>query len=270
VSDFAVVDLHDVYSTGFAVSNEAGAPVNPATSTCTINLPDGTVVTPSLTNPSTGQLRLDFATTQEGRHWGWVETTVPGKREPFEFDVTVSLSIVSLPHVRAKLNFISAASDSEVRASMESATDYIEGIAGAVVRRTIVETDTPYNGCLPLAHWPVLSLTSVVGAYGYSATLDVATLHVTRAGILEPNMGAWLPPYPLTVTYVAGRVVVPALIRDAALDYIRWDWESQRPADTRFTRFSPAGGDDFTDQPTATPPYKIAAKLARYAQPVSA
>jgi hypothetical protein len=45
-----------------------GVPTNPATATCTIKQPDGTLTTPSTTNPVTGTIHVEFTPDQSGTH----------------------------------------------------------------------------------------------------------------------------------------------------------------------------------------------------------
>jgi hypothetical protein len=167
-----VIDLGDTYSTEFAVEDAAGDPANPASSSCSLTLPDGTTVAPSLTNPSTGVLRLDYVTVQEGRHSGKVTATVSStvKVQPFEFDVVVSRAIVSLAYVRDELNFMSTANDEEVRRRIEAATDFVEGKTGPVARRTVgPEIVRPAGGELWLRA-PAISVSAITAAYGRSET----------------------------------------------------------------------------------------------------
>lgn len=46
----------------------AGVPTNPATVTCTIRQPDGTLATPGTTNPVIGTIHVEFTPTQAGNH----------------------------------------------------------------------------------------------------------------------------------------------------------------------------------------------------------
>jgi hypothetical protein len=229
-------------------------------SACSLTLPDGTTVVPSLTNPSTGLLRLDYLTVQEGHHSGKVTATVAStvKLQAFEFDVVVSRALVSLADARARLNFTSTVSDEEMRSYIESATDYVEGLIGPVVRRTLVEKVKPADGLLFLSA-PVISLTTITDTYGYGQTYNVANF-LADGSTIYPLANTVTVCYPVTVTYVGGRVIVDPMIRDAALDYIKWDWESQRGASG-----SPFQGEgEFEPGVSATPPYRIAQKLQRY------
>ena len=171
-----MIDLGDTYSTEFAVEDIAGAPANPSSSVCSLTLPDGTVVAPSLTNPSTGVLRLDYVTVQEGHHFGTITATVSStvKVKPFEFDVEVSRAIPSLADVRAHLNFgTGTTNDEELRRVTESATDFVEGRIGPVVQRTVGPVIvTPAGGELWLKA-PAISVSAITAAYGRSETYTV-------------------------------------------------------------------------------------------------
>ncbi len=267
----AVVDLHDVYTTGFEVRAAptypatTGALTTPSVYSATLSLyPDGASTSASLTVISTGILQLTYATTVEGHYEGYIETT-PGGRQPFSFDVVVPRMIVSLMDIRTHLNLSSTTNDEELRAMCMAATDYVEGIVGPVVRQTITRTFTPGSDGQVFFDGPVISVSSITDTYGYGWTYNVANYYLDTSGVLTPlAYTTSRTGYPVTVTYVAGYTVVPALIREAALDYIKWAWESQRgPSGSPFQ----GGEGEFPDLTTATPPYKIAQKLQRYVVP---
>ena len=69
--------------------------------------------------------------------------------------------------------------------------------------------------------------------------------------------------YPVKVVYTAGRTVVPALLRSAALDYLKWDWLSQRGSQPQ--------GFGVADELAALPgsvPYKIRQKIYTASPPM--
>lgn len=228
-----MLDAGDVYSTTFEVRNTAGTLTTPASHALTLTLPDGTTATPTLTVASVGVLRLDYATTQAGRYSGRLVTTGPDSAHTFTFDAAevTAGGVVSLADAKAHLNITDATHDEELRTFIDAASQWVESRVGAVVRRS--RTDTVYaNGnALLLPKAPVISVTTVAGTYGYSDTYSTAagSLYLDAdAGIVHLPTGQSWSTSPLTVTYVAGRAVVPAAIRLAALMYLKALWETQR------------------------------------------
>ncbi len=226
-----MIDVGDVYSVTFEVRNSSGVLTTPASNTCTLTLPDATVVTPTLTVSSVGVLRLDYATVQAGRHSGRLVTTTPSSAHSFSFDVDAAATgIVSLGDTRAHVNFTATTSDEEIRDMIDAATEWVEHRIGPVVRRTITASMYPSGGELFLER-PVISLTSITSAYGYTTVYDVAAVYTDLAtGVVHYGYTGSTFSYPVTVTYVAGRAVVPAAIRVATLMIVKSLWETQRGA----------------------------------------
>src|SRR5215218_11088411 len=75
------LNLGGVIRLTYTVKNDTGVLTNPSTSVLTITQPDGTFATPSITNPSTGLLRADFAPAQAGLHSAHWATTGPTTAE---------------------------------------------------------------------------------------------------------------------------------------------------------------------------------------------
>jgi hypothetical protein len=256
------------------ITDDNGALINVTTVVATITLPDGTTATPAVTNPTTGTYKIAYTPTQSGRHTiRWVGTgtstatlTLPVVfTDEFDVDEAAPSGIVSLAEAKAHLNMTSTTNDEELRRYIDAATDFIESRIGYVVRRTVVETVYPSGGVLFLTG-PVISLTTMVAAYGYSGVYSVANYSIAPGSAVLPNYGSSSLYYgPVTVTYVAGRAVVPALIRQAALDYIAWKWETQRGATP-----APGMGGEFEVTTPATVPFKILQALEPYALAVVA
>lgn len=259
-----MIELGDVVPLSITVRDAAGAPADATTVTLSITQPDGTAAT--ITNPRTsttaGVYDYDFTPVQAGRHnVRWVATGANASAYEDVFDVaaTPSRAIVSLANVKARLGKNSTATDEELRRVVAAATDWIESEIGPVVRQTRTRTVTPSGGMLFL-DGPVISLTTVVAAYGYPGTYDPLTMFLDGdTGIVRPAYAGLPFCYPVTVTYLAGRAVVPALVQEAALDYIEWLWESRRGAAPL-----PLQGAEYEVTTPMTTPLRIAQKLAPY------
>ena len=261
-------DLGDPVPLSVSVYDTANVLANATAVVCTITLPDGTTVTPAVTNASTGVYTTTYTPTLPGRHgvrWVATGTNASSYTDAFDTDEAAPTGIVSLAEVKAHLNMTSTANDEELRRYIDAATDFIEYRIGAVVRRSIIKTVNPAgDGRLYLPD-PVISLTTITDAYGYGATYSVANYVGDASGVVRGVAYSSTFSYPVTVTYVGGRAIVPALIRQAALDYVAWRWESQRGPTPL-----PLPGGEFEVQAAATVPYKILQALEPYMTPVVA
>lgn len=174
--------------------------------------------------------------------------------------------IASLQEVKDHLNLAGSSSDDEVARFNAAATAFVERHVGPVAMRTITETVTPTSSGLIFLSAPVISITSMAAAYGYPGTYTAANwtpdgYSIRAAYGLETSYAT----YPLTVTYVGGYATVPADLREATLDYVKWRWMSQRGATSL-----PTMGDEFAVVPTATVPYKVMEVIDGYRQTVIA
>lgn len=262
-------DLGDPVPLSVQVKDSTGALANAGAITLTITLPDGTSATPTVSNPSTGVYTASYATTQAGHHAvRWVATGLNASAftDAFEVDVAAPSGLVSLAEVRAHLEFrnpdTANAKDEELRRYIDAATDFIESRIGPVVRRTITEVVRPASGILFMSG-PVISVTSITDTYGYGSTYNVANF-LPDGSAIYPLANVATVSYPVTVTYVGGRAVIPALIRQAALDYVKWMWDSSQRGPTSLPV------EDFGVQPQATVPFRILQALEPYMSPVVA
>lgn len=232
-------DFGDTVPLRLEVYNTAGALTNATTNTLTIQLPDGTTVTPSTTNTGTGIYECLYVTTQAGLHqWYW-GSTVPATGETGSFDVSAQFPglIVSLAEAKAFLNIDDTDQDDELRAMLEGVTAVVEGGdgkdfpgVGPVVRRTVTTRVDSWGGSgWVLPYTQVLSLTS--GAYISDASVVSVAGYTAVDGILRPPVGGALPSSPWTLTYVVGRPTLPANIRLGALEILKQAWASQRGSD---------------------------------------
>lgn len=140
---------------------------------------------------------------------------------------------LTLAEVKAHLNIpdVDTGSDAELVGAMDAAVEWLEARVGPVDQRTVTEV-VPAGAALLLSYTPVLSLTSVAGAYGNGQSIDVATLYLDgAAGVVKGASGTRRFAYPVTVTYVAGLSnpsTCPASYRQATLEIIRAIWGAQR------------------------------------------
>lgn len=228
-------DLGTSVAIATTVTDAAGVETTAATAVLTITLPDGTTATPAVGTPTdAGRYLVTYVPTQPGRHVvRWVFTN-PDAAVTDVFDVEPADPgfIVSLADARTHLNLRSSTNDDELRSFIAAATEVIEkdpdiGV-GPVVVRTYTEQASA-GRCLTLWRTPVVSITSVEPYQTVGTSYDPAGLVFDSVtGIVERSDGLWFTGGPFSVTYKAGRSVVPANIRLAALEMIKHWWESQR------------------------------------------
>lgn len=231
-----MIDLGAVQQMAVDVRDASGTLVDPTSATLTLTLPDGSTLTPAVPLPSAapGKLRVDYVTTQVGRHAWRMVTSNPTTAYSDVFDVrpAVPVGIVSLADVRAQLNFAATdtANDDELRGFVGAATRAVERELGRVVVRRSVTGRFTVNGSaaeLLLRNVPVISLTSAVSADG-ATTWDIAGLRVdSETGLVTVVSGPAFTGV-LDVTYQAGLVVIPENYRLASLIIIQHLWETQR------------------------------------------
>lgn len=222
-------DLGDVVPLTVNITDAASAPTNASSVVLTVTLPNGTTVTPSPTNPTTGTYQVDYLTTVPGRHIvRWVSEG-PGSAYTDVFDVRDAAipHIVSLRDMKTHLDIKGASRDEELRGVIEAVTGMIEEHLGmAAVRSTRTEEHKIRSG-LVLNWTPVQSLVSLALVDG-TYTWDVSSLHVSSAGVVTSPLG--VAPYGhVTVSYIAGPSVIPAKYREAAEYTVQHLWKSKRP-----------------------------------------
>lgn len=109
--------------------------------------------------------------------------------------------------------------DAELALVAGAAVDAVEGIIGPILHRSVSETVSPRRGEVLLSTFPVVSVTSL-------AHDDTEVDHALSGGVglitgIDYNAT-------LSVTYVAGRTVVPDAVVMAILIIARHLWNLQR------------------------------------------
>jgi uncharacterized phiE125 gp8 family phage protein len=229
----ADIDLGAAYLIAFDVTDADGALVHANTVTLTVTLPDGTTVTPGITDAVTGQYRLTYLPATAGRYQWAAVTTVPNTSWGDTFNVRAYASLISLAEAKAHLNITGTASDDELRNFLSAATELIETKVGPCVRRTVTSRIAGSNGGqIALPAYPVTSVTSVTSTTPGGPTWTTAQLDVDGdAGIVSvlPSAPAfWWGPW--DVAYVTGRTVIPERFLHACKEQVRHLWETQRGA----------------------------------------
>ena len=209
-----------------------GALVTAATAVVTVTLPDGTTVTPAVTETATtGIYQADYPTTVPGRHtvrWVW---TTPAHAYTDVFDVSDEAppAILSLAAAREHLNLRDTREDQEARFWNTAATRCVEALVGPVVPRDFSERhDERRMSALVLRRTPVIAVTAVEPVLATGRGYDVGDLVVDRETGLVSLASGGLLYGPLRVTYRAGRPVIAENIAGAARIILQHLWRTQR------------------------------------------
>jgi hypothetical protein len=255
------IDLGDPVPLSIEVKDPAGALANGGSVALTVTQPDGAAAGPFTVSPTTtGVYDYTFTPSQVGRHQvRWVSTGANAASYSDAFDVSPGDmgSIIGLADAKAQLRVTQSTNDEELRLYLSSVTALVEHECGAIIPTShteIVEADDT----IVLAKSPVMSLTSVVPTFTDVGVLCVPTYVLDGpSGMLRQqpfffsNWGFDYGPTGsfsryrgrLTVTYVAGRPVVPPALQTAARIILAELWTTRRLAGPK-----PAGGGEQEQQ----------------------
>jgi hypothetical protein len=225
-------DLGDVVPLDFRTVDGNGNPANAGSVALTIGKPDGTSETPAVTNPETGQYRVNYVPTLEGLHTvRWVATGANAAASQDVFNVReVTDQVISLEQARNQLRLTSPNGNDDLRTFIAAATVAIEDHVGRKVVRRTITAEKHYGVCgvVILKRSPVLSLTSVSTIDGVT-TWNVNDLDVdTDTGIVTALTGPRLSGN-LKFTYLCGMRVVPVNYLMAARYIVEQLWQTMRP-----------------------------------------
>lgn len=261
-------DLGDVVPLGITITDSTGANANASAVTCSIYQPDGTLVTGSVTNPSTGLYNCDFQPTQNGRHAvKWVATGTNASAYSDEFLVRdfTELGIVGLDEVKNHLNIplTDTTLDDELRSFIDAGSDLAESYVGQILgRRTF--TSELYDGgqeFIRIRNPKAMTITSVyengalVSSSNYVLDYTGQRLYRIGSGTLYAtnSYGYWTAGMNnISITYVAGYVNPPMAAKQGVLEIIRHLWQTQRGAINVMSRTQ--SGDELYNTPTYSLP----------------
>lgn len=240
-----MLDVGDTHRLRWVSRDAGGNPVQPATVTLTITLPDGTTDTPSVAPAADGIHTYDYVVTQYGRHVvRWVAT------DPDDAFMDVFSAadpdwpvLVGLDEVRRHLRYRDDdhSDDEELRAFIASASAVVEDITGTVGRRTVVETNSGGDWYIVLSRSPVVEVTKVVVD---GQEIDLGDCTWSPSGLLARRSGRWPGGlHNVEVTYVAGRKAVPPNVHNGVLELIRINWRPQQGGN--YSPFDGGNTDDF-------------------------
>lgn len=232
-------------------SRDASGVLVDATITLAVTRDDGTVFpAPAPVHDSTGLYHADIVTDASGV-WSWIASTPGDAVGSGQWYVrTGGPQLLSLTEAKDTLNKAKAvtADDEELRDWIDGITYVIERRAGAVVRRTVVETYDGGRSRIGLRRGPVIEVVSVreVWAPGEVRTLtaeppfggavsdDQFLARVGERGVYRRQSGttAMFPAGSgnVEVSYVVGRSPVPENYRQAARELLTHHWRASQLA----------------------------------------
>jgi hypothetical protein len=272
-------DLGDLVPLSFQIRDTTGALANATTVTLNITQPDSTISGPfTLTSATTGVYNYDYLPVQVGRHVArCVATGANASSFSDAFDVAPADmgAVISLADAKGHLNIQSTINDDELRLYLSAVTNIVEAQVGLVVPRTFTEVMGAFTSIV-LNREPVISVTSMLttagvdlsGYFALNGEAGMLQLIPTTIGYpfayrpynfpgqpLDRLYYQGLLPFyqgqPITVTYQAGRQVVPAGWQLAARMILNELWASRRGAMAMPAR----GGDQ--EQPVVGTDYTL-------------
>jgi hypothetical protein len=236
-----MIDLGSAYTIAVSVYDGNGTLANAGTFALTITLPDGTAVTPDVTNPPavTGQYAYAYATVQSGRHAWRAVTDSPVWAQTGVFDVgdAANPSILSLEDAKIRLgiDLADTTDDDELRSKLTGLTGALERAKNEVIaRRSVTEAGMHHRGrCLRLTRVPVISLDTLTAENcTVTTTFDVSLFRVDPESGLAYRMSGPAPCGWVTSVYTAGYTVIPSDYIEGAGVLLEHLWETRRGAGT--------------------------------------
>jgi hypothetical protein len=227
-------DVADTVPLAWDVKDSAGALIDADTVTLTLTLPDGTATPLVVTNPpaATGQYRVTYLPTVEGRYVWRAVTTGPNTayQDAFEVRTSVSPALLSLADTKTHLRIPAAttAFDDQLREFIEAATEIVESYVGPIVHRSYVRRVTGGRDVIILPHTQILSVESFTPVQIGVPPLPLTYLAVdSEAGDIRRTDRGYFPWGLYDVAYTVGRTYTKSNWGLAAKIIIKHNWETQ-------------------------------------------
>lgn len=137
-------------------------------------------------------------------------------------------ALLTLPEAKEALNITSQVNDNEVAAYLDAVTDLIEAYIGPCSVQTFTQTLHGARVFL-LAHTPVMAVTSINGVLTGALQYDITRLTVNpdTGEVRRLDRGTFGDDL-YTITYTAGRTVIPIRVKQAARVLLQHMWSTQR------------------------------------------
>ncbi|MEA5453299.1 hypothetical protein SPF06_01055 [Sinomonas sp. JGH33] len=255
-------DLGDVIRLTWSDYMPDGITLANATSvTLTITLPDGSAVSPTVTNPpaQTGVYLYDYQTTQSGRHTArWVATGGNPGAQSQSFNVLPADPgyIVPVQDILDQLSIVNPTNSEleELRKYLGTASAIVESLTGrTLVSRSFTEElrATDIDHAVILSHIPVVAITSVTKVDDpANTTWTGSQLHVEPDGRTWALTGNAALTGRVTVVYTAGQPIIPDTCILATAIIVQHLWRTHRGSSGGFMPgMGGTSGDDTVNVP---------------------
>jgi len=212
------------------VKDLTGTAVNTPTVTMAVTKPDGSTVTPSVTNTASGGLYTAQVTPDQAGLWlyKWTAAGAVTSVQSDQFTVVASQRalVASMEEFKNELNRTDSFDDADLRSRLVSATDWVEGVIGGPLSvQTFTEQVNVCGDTIVPIYRPLVSVTSLTPDLG--TPID-STGYVTdaRLGIIRLRwaLGYWTF---YTLVYRAGLTVVPERHKEAGLIVAKHLWQTR-------------------------------------------
>jgi hypothetical protein len=172
-----IYDIGDAVKLSTVLKDDTGSLTNTAGMSVTVTKPDGTSVSPAVTNTNAAGVYTAPVTVDQAGTWTYVWTasgTVVAV-EPGQFTVRAqTVYVVSLEELKAQLNRTDSADDVELRGYLASATRYVEWRSGGPIAvQTFTERHFVTGPTITPRRRPLVSITSITPDFGQA--LDTST-----------------------------------------------------------------------------------------------
>ena len=137
-------------------------------------------------------------------------------------------ALLTLPEAKDALNITSQVNDNEIVAYTDAVTDLIEAYIGPCSVQTFTQT-LRGSGTFLLSRTPVVAVTAISGVLTGALAYDVTRLTVNpdTGEVRRLDRGTFGDDL-YTITYTAGRTVIPPRIKQAARVLLQHMWSTQR------------------------------------------
>jgi hypothetical protein len=235
------IDLLDTKTRSINLTSPTtGLPVDAdSTPTYALTLNGATLTPPAVQHGVTGEYYVPYPTTTSGLHSELWTAVVGGVtaviRRSFTVEATTPLFVdteEAVAHLRASGVIVSAADLEQLRWLCMVACSAVESDLGRrVAWQQVTETFDGGQSVILLRSTPLISVTTVVESgttlTAADYTADVSASIIYRGGQQSPRCWAW-GRQNVTITYAAGYLIPPPVVRKVALSGVQRMWQSSQ------------------------------------------
>jgi hypothetical protein len=165
------------------VTDSAGAPAAATSVVCTITLPDGTTVTPAVTNPATGSYQVAYTPATVGFYMvAWAASGANASAYRDNFTVSDGSAFISLADAKRFLDIDHTSDDEELRDFIRVATAAVREVTGVQLEPVAVtELHDVHAGQSSLLLRKPFAL-SITDVSEFGVALDPSTFRLRAGG----------------------------------------------------------------------------------------